>query len=312
MKNELDIINTREIRTLCTARINEMTIDESGASGRNIEFELGEYPDFEVAYQRHAWQACVRAIAYRNNFYAERCRKAIRYAYKFQNINGSFGESNFFETVGFLEAHLHCDLLLDDMNQQTSEIGTDKILSAINWLNEKQKNVFNDDWIAFASSQDKANLVAGTASLFSLFARKFCRPDFFDIEKNLVETLLSDFQTCKGNFIEKNGYDSSYQTVTLQHLLFVYLYSKNPILKQKIDKSLDLGWQWELSRILSTGKILTDGNTRTGPTGAENKEVNYPEVIEALIYWGYASEQPIVLQTARKVWEYFQLALREV
>ena len=64
---------------------------------------------------------------------------------------------------------------------------------------------------------------------------------------------------------------------------------------------------WQRTRIQPTGEVLVAGNTRTGvgkersPDSGKPKDVNYPEVAQALWYYGALHDEPETIQLALTV-----------
>jgi hypothetical protein len=105
-----------------------------------------------------------------------------------------------------------------------------------------------------------------------------------------------------GVFIERGGRDSSYNAVSLLMGQVLLLYIPNPELDAAMVKTM----AWERTRIKDTGEVEVAGNTRTG-VGREKgisgkpKEVNYPEVAQALCYFGMVHDDPSAIALAKKV-----------
>ena len=122
--------------------------------------------------------------------------------------------------------------------------------------------------------------------------------------KEHIRTVLSK-QGAKGAFVEAGGQDSSYQAVSLWRLSEYLLYSRDAKLNARVRDALALGWEWEKSRITGEGEVMTAGNARTGPQGevwrGRVKQVNYPEVCMALVFWSYIGHDDAVRELAEKV-----------
>jgi hypothetical protein len=104
-----------------------------------------------------------------------------------------------------------------------------------------------------------------------------------------------------GVFIEKQGRDSSYNAVSILMGQVLAIYQPDPAL----DAALSRAMVWERTRVLPTGEVKVQGNTRTG-VGKEvylghPKEVNYREVVLAFCYFGMIHDNPGDLALAEKV-----------
>lgn len=105
-----------------------------------------------------------------------------------------------------------------------------------------------------------------------------------------------------GVFIERGGRDSSYNAVSLLMGQVLLLYLPNPDLDAAMVKTM----AWERTRIKETGEVDVEGNTRTGvglETGisGQPKKVNYPEVAQALCYFGMLHDDSGAIALAEKV-----------
>ncbi|MFH1314548.1 MAG: hypothetical protein ABIJ00_15180 [Candidatus Eisenbacteria bacterium] len=287
-------------------------IAESGASGTNVAYESGQpgqVTRFDVADQRHCWQATARGIAEDDVGYIESGLKAIDYAFAHQEAAGNFGESRWFETIGFLESAVRSYALIKDSKYRDDylpeiEQHLDGMKAATGWLVATKDEEFSTDW---EHAPDYLNAVAGTAVAFGLMGLIAENGDWTQRGKEFIEIILSN-QWENGVFPEAGGYDSSYQAVTLWHLMIYLIYSRDEELNGRLQPALELGWEWELSRITADGEVITDGNARTGPDGevwrGKRKEVNYPEVLMALVYWSYVSDDEQVRTLADKVYDF--------
>ncbi|NLF58508.1 MAG: hypothetical protein GX580_12820 [Candidatus Hydrogenedens sp.] len=106
----------------------------------------------------------------------------------------------------------------------------------------------------------------------------------------------------EGVFIERGGRDSSYNAVSLLMGQVLLLYLPNPELEAAMHRTM----AWLLTRIDAEGVVSVEGNTRTGvglePDGlGHTKNVNYPEVAQALCYYGTLHNRPDLLTLAEKV-----------
>ncbi len=98
---------------------------------------------------------------------------------------------------------------------------------------------------------------------------------------------MTQYRSSDGVFLEKGGWDSSYQAVAALKLQIWTLYFPD----KKLEAAIDRAVRWELSRIGPEGEINVTGNTRTG-LGQEQwmghpKGVDLSEITLCLLY-GYA------------------------
>jgi hypothetical protein len=308
----VEIIKDPLATTILGYMATPRTIAENGASGTNVAYETGQpgaVTRFDVADQRHCWQATARGIAEDDIQYIERGLKAIDYAFAHQDAAGNFGQSRWFETMGFLESAARSYALIEDSKYRDDylpELGKhlDGMKAAAEWLVTTKDEEFRTDW---EHAPDYLNAVAGAAVAFELVGRIAENEAWARQGREFIELILSN-QWESGVFPEAGGYDSSYQAVTLWHLMIYLLYSRDEEINKRLRPAVKLGWEWELSRITPEGEVITDGNARTGPEGeiwrGKRKDVNYPEVLMSLVYWSYVSDDEEVRDLAEKVYDY--------
>jgi arylsulfatase A-like enzyme len=108
-----------------------------------------------------------------------------------------------------------------------------------------------------------------------------------------------------GVFYEGGGRDSSYNAVSILMGLALHMHAPDP----RIHAAMPQAMEWQLTRILPSGEVLVEGNTRTG-TGAERnrqggiKQPNLREIALALCFYGLIYEEPEVIDLAARVVEY--------
>ena len=112
----------------------------------------------------------------------------------------------------------------------------------------------------------------------------------------------------QGVFIESGGRDSSYNVVSIFFGQVLALHVPLP----EFEAALPAAIAWQLTRILPSGEVDVTGNTRTGvgkeksPFDGTPKNVNYPEVIFALTYYGLVHQDEAALAAAERVFNYHQ------
>lgn len=137
------------------------------------------------------------------------------------------------------------------------------------------------------------------------------RYDAMKLGKTFVQEALQQ-QTPDGVFLERSGFDSSYQAISLKLALWLYMHLKpsETVLQQQLWLAIERGINRELLSIQPTGEVSTKGNSRVYPGGEEflgvEKGVDYLQVILALNYYAYLSGKPFVKQTAEQVLVFYQ------
>lgn len=118
--------------------------------------------------------------------------------------------------------------------------------------------------------------------------------------RKLVQAALAR-RDAEGVFVENGGRDSSYNAVSLLMAQVLALHVPDP----EIDRAMVQTMAWQKTRILPTGEVEVQGNTRTG-VGKEvfmgkPKNVNYHEVVLAFAYYGMIHDDTEALATAQRI-----------
>jgi hypothetical protein len=128
--------------------------------------------------------------------------------------------------------------------------------------------------------------------------------EFINLELNLVNKE-------QGFFIEGGGWDSSYNGVAIK--LGLELYSMLPNShpdKTKLEKALVCATLWQQSRILESGEISAEGNTRVYPGGesflGNEKEVDVEKTIRAFYYFAELTNNDEYWKLANKIYNYYK------
>ena len=131
-------------------------------------------------------------------------------------------------------------------------------------------------------------------------------PDF-------VEKALMQRNPTAGYFIEGDGWDSSYNGVAVK--LGFELFNLIPVgssqnMKDRLEQAVTCATDWQKSRVLDTGEISTEGNTRVFPGGeaflGNEKSVDVIKTVKALFYMATLSDNNEYEILAQKVLEYYK------
>jgi len=100
----------------------------------------------------------------------------------------------------------------------------------------------------------------------------------------------------EGYFIEKGGWDSSYNGVAIKLGMELFsMLSADKHVKSQLEEALIGATLWQKSRILSSGEISTEGNTRVFPGGesflGNEKDVDVEKTIRAFYYFSKLTEK---------------------
>jgi len=118
-------------------------------------------------------------------------------------------------------------------------------------------------------------------------------------------------QTEEGVNPEKDGHDSSYQMAGVNYAMRWLAHFANNTLAPAVTKMLSKALMWEESRILETGEVSAEGNTRTGGQEVtrigEEKHINHREIIHGFSYAASLTGDLRWEADARKVASYYYI-----
>lgn len=120
-----------------------------------------------------------------------------------------------------------------------------------------------------------------------------------------------DQQHSNGYFLEKDGWDSSYQAVALENgFRLLTLLEANDPLAAGLYHSLSCGTDWEASRVEEDGEIITDGNTRVYDGGESflgaEKGMAWKSAVVAFLSLYHFSGDDSFMQKAENVLNYYE------
>ncbi|MDO8488947.1 MAG: hypothetical protein Q7S42_02405, partial [Candidatus Omnitrophota bacterium] len=278
-------------------------IDRQGVAYQNVRSKK----KFDIWYQQICWYAIIAGIGKGRKADIELGMKAIEYGFGKMQEDGSFENSTATGSIRFLSAFAksyyeiakskYKEEYINRLNLHIPKLkkATYGILNSPQWKIEKTEIL------------DYSNQIIGIGLTFKLLGTILDDQEVARYGEELFYQAL-DKQTKEGVFPEKNGYDSSYQAVSLQFIELYYIYAAGDEEKLSLFTKLKKGWEWELARIKESGEIEVTGNTRTGlkqeKWRGEFKNVNYMEVALSLIYWAHIAEDKRSRELARTIFEY--------
>ncbi len=290
--------------------------DATGAMSNNI----GNY--FHVRFQMGIAPVAKFTVRSQNITALEQTIRSIEYSFQHQWPNGNFdlviptgvtypiptvvdsasGVSFFLSSLGTGLASLqesswyNAPGLIAYKNR--IEILRPKIEKALQWLISK-KDVLEQ------SDVNAPNRLLFDALAFYSIGKWLNNNTAISIGKNFARMAISK-KSGKGYFVELNGWDSSYQGVSISigFNLFSMLDMSDP-LKQELWDCLSCATNWQKSRILSTGEISTKGNTRVYIGGeqflGQPKTVAWISTMEGFFCMSYFTQNNDYYTIANKV-----------
>jgi hypothetical protein len=119
--------------------------------------------------------------------------------------------------------------------------------------------------------------------------------------RTFVGLAMTQYRPADGVFLEKGGFDSSYQAVAALNLQVWLIYFPD----QKLEAAAAAAVRWERGRIHGDGQVDSSGNTRTG-LGQErwmghSKDVDLSEITLCLLYDFARTGRRESLEAARRI-----------
>lgn len=117
----------------------------------------------------------------------------------------------------------------------------------------------------------------------------------------------------EGYFVEARGWDSSYngESIKLGFELYTMLAgSDHAEVRARLEEAITCAIHWQVTRILETGEISTEGNSLIYPggetIGGREKRVDVEKTIRAFTYMSLLSEDPSFDELMNKVLDFYQ------
>lgn len=301
-----ELFQSRAFRKLIELRSSVVKVDDQGALGRNRK----RFSD--VAAQRDVIWLLLRGLADRDYAALEASVRAMEYGFRHQTASGNFKNALGYSATTamtadafFLQGFGHVYLLLAEDSLGKSLLPRlqnlePKLRKAMRWLGDSRAELLRQD-------RNAPNRLAFDALAFLLNGKILADSELQIAGLEFIRANL-DQQRGDGVFLEHGGHDSSYQAVNALVLQSAWFYLQDQALKLRVYQAVQQGLAWQHTRIEQSGRILVEGNTRTG-LGQEKlfgkvKDVNYPEVALALFYWARLGDEPRFEQLAASVTEY--------
>ncbi|PHM10995.1 hypothetical protein CK516_05335 [Nostoc sp. 'Peltigera malacea cyanobiont' DB3992] len=109
---------------------------------------------------------------------------------------------------------------------------------------------------------------------------------------------------------EKNGHDSSYQMVGVIYAQRWVMYFPQDTITPKVVAMINKSLLWEQTRILPSGEISTEGNTRTagqekGRSGKKVKGIDKKTALRGFAYWASVTGNQKWEESARQIAKFY-------
>lgn len=285
--------------------------DEKGFTGTNRKH--GSW--LEAGPQRGSCRAVIAAVAIGDLAAADRAWRGIEVAFAHQRADGGFtaelrpnGKSAregaaAVETAFFFLQELGRAILVirQSPHEEHFRARIDALMPRLRRAADFINAGYDD---IFRTTSHAANRIIIAAKAFGLCGLVLGDESMIEKSRGLMAHALT-LRDEEGVFLEKGGRDSSYNVVSILFGQVLALHVPMP----EFEAALPRAMEWQLSRVLPSGEVDVRGNTRTG-VGKEvsyhgdPKNVNYPEVVLALTYYGTVHGDARALDAAERVFQY--------
>jgi hypothetical protein len=290
---------------------------QNGAIGRNRENFIS------VGFQRYSSRFIAYGILTKNVELVAIGIKIMEFPLSEQQTDGSFkdnspkskGKSSASSVAFYLNDAGESLLLLknstwfqksDETKSLRSQLEAmrPRISKSLTWLISQAPELIKGDGNGRAT-----NRLWKDANAFYLTGKALDRQDAMELGEKFVQLCLEQ-QNPDGAFLEKKGFDSSYQGVSLLEALLHYTNlnpesDRAPIVWEAIQRAVKL----ELKFILPSGEIETKGNTRVFSGGEtyfnKEKNVDYLALVRGLLYYHQLTQDATIKNAADLVFAFY-------
>jgi len=131
-----------------------------------------------------------------------------------------------------------------------------------------------------------------------------------EIGIGFIQSALELIDESSGYFIEGGGWDSSYNGVALKLGFEIFSMLPTSDIKEELGQKLVCAMDWQLTRILPSGEISTEGNTRVYPGGesflGNEKTVDVEKTVRALKYFASLTDNSNYNNIANQVLDFYE------
>lgn len=180
-----------------------------------------------------------------------------------------------------------------------------KLLLMLNFLKMSQKILEQND-------SNAPNRLLYDALAFYALGSYFQDQSAIAIGVSFANKALGQRDVNEGYFIEGGGWDSSYNGVAIQIGLEIYSLLQEESqaeLKQDLALALSCATAWQLTRVMDTGEISTEGNTRVYPDGEQflgrEKDVDVIATLKSFYYMSHLSADPHFQLAAERIIQFY-------
>ena len=287
-----------------------------GAAGVNARRERGTTRQWFIEEQRAAEVAAIGAILTFDEMTIDAAFRLLDWGFAQQIGNGSFAGTGdpFHSTSFFVAAAAHTCLFFQraaasgqfplaarPLKRLTAYLP--RIRLAARWM--AQTSVWSPGLAANAPFTHRRYLVGAALGLSGVLVADSA---LVDRAHAVIEDGLS-LQRADGSNPERGGHDSSYQMTGVVFAQYWAIYLPADPLTPAVRAMIGRALNWEAIRVLPTGEVTAEGNTRTagqerGRSGAI-KGVAYSRVIRGFATWAALTGDPAWAELAWRAGRYY-------
>ncbi|MEQ8924687.1 MAG: hypothetical protein RLO81_02675 [Fulvivirga sp.] len=299
----------------------------------NVDGSLGRNKDgyFHVRFQINMTTISDYVIVSEDIQALETLYATIAYAFQHQESDGGFelvvpeeilnasyytppGPGDLLSGTAFFASSLGLTLMsLDNSQWYNQSAQTRGVREAITFMRPQFENMLNylmsgSEILIQMDAQAPNRLLFDALAYYSL-GEYLTRNDAIALAHEFMHAALAQTDTVEGYFIEGGGWDSSYNGVAIKLAMELYLLTEDTETKVLLKSGFLDATVWQLSRISANGEISTEGNTRVYEGGESflgaEKGVDYVKVAKALLYFGYLTCEPAIVELGDAVIDYY-------
>jgi len=311
-KTDFDHESTDLIANIFYRRLSSLyrSMMPNGANGANVLWDRNRAKSWYIEEQRYGEELIIGGLIKHDPQAIQAGFKMFNWGFARQADDGSFflTGDNFHSTSMFVQAVAHSLLVIQQSpysEKYANQVAKYKPLvhRAARWM------ILPDVWkIGIKRNKPYTHRRYLVAAALGLTGKLAGDQELMKFASQYIQDGLSQ-QRSDGVNPEKGGYDSSYQMVGVVYaqrwVTYLAENSITPKVKGMINKSL----LWEQTRILPSGEVSTEGNTRTG--GEEKgrsgkvKGIDRRSVIRGFAYWGSVTGNEKWNAIARRIAQYY-------
>ncbi|PSB48495.1 hypothetical protein C7B80_05410 [Cyanosarcina cf. burmensis CCALA 770] len=285
-------------------------VSPDSASNANIKWEQRKADRWFIEEQRYGEERIIAGLLKNDSQAIQSGFKMFDWGFARQSPDGSFaGTGDPFHSTSFFVQAVSRTLLVLQQSPQASKYA-DRIARykplvrrAARWM------ILPSVWKkGIERNKPYTHRRYLVAAALGLTGKLTGDPQLIDRARQSIKDGLS-LQSPDGGNLEKGGYDTSYQMVGVVYAQRWVVYFPDDPLTPKVRAMINRALTWEQARILSTGEISSQGNTRTGGeeksrTG-RTKDISSRAVLRGFAYWGAVTGNVKWNAISRKIANYY-------